>query len=188
MFPIRVSANRGGERIGVLLIRAPLVGLAAPPAGERTMSVAARLKELGIEIPPPSAPVANYLGAVTAGNMVYVSGHGPRVTGGYITGKLGRDLTTEQGHEAAKATIIACLGSLQAEVGSLERVKRIVKLLGMVNCTEDFGEQPQVINGASDLLVAIFGESGRHARSAVGMQMLPMNIAVEIEMVVELHP
>ena len=150
------------------------------------MAVAERLQELGLTIPPPGRPVANYVGAVRTGNLVFVSGHGPRrPEGGMITGKLGRDLTTEQGYEAAKLVMLACLSSLQAEIGDLNKVQRVVKLLAMVNCTEDFGEQPQVANGASDLLVSLFGDRGRHARSAVGMQMLPGNIAVEIEMVVE---
>ena len=150
------------------------------------MSIEQRLQELGVTVPAPGRPVANYVGAVRTGNLVFVSGHGPRLAqGGNITGKVGRDLTTEQGYEAARVCILACLASLQAEIGDLDRVRRIVKLLGMVNCTEDFGEQPQVINGASDLLVSLFGERGRHARSAVGMQMLPNNIAVEIEMIVE---
>ena len=150
------------------------------------MSVAEQLTELGLTIPAVGRPVANYVGAVRTGNLVFVSGHGPRrPEGGTITGKVGRELTTEQGYEAARACMLACLASLQAEIGDLEKVRRIVKLLGMVNCTEEFGEQPQVINGASDLLVSLFGERGRHARSAVGMQMLPGNISVEIEMIVE---
>ena len=150
------------------------------------MSVEERLKELGLTIPPPGRPVANYVGAVRTGNLVFVSGHGPRrPEGGAVTGKLGRDLTTEQGYEAARLVMLACLASLQAEIGDLNIVRRVVKLLAMVNCTEDFAEQPQVANGASDLLVALFGDRGRHALSAVGMQMLPGNIAVEIEMVVE---
>jgi enamine deaminase RidA (YjgF/YER057c/UK114 family) len=154
--------------------------------GGADVAVAEKLQELGISIGQPGRPVANYVGAVRTGNLVFVSGHGPRLAGGgNITGKVGRDLTTQQGYEAARACMVACLASLQAEIGDLENVTRIVKLLGMVNCTEDFGEQPQVINGGSDLLVEIFGDRGRHARSAVGMQMLPNNIAVEIEMVVE---
>jgi enamine deaminase RidA (YjgF/YER057c/UK114 family) len=151
------------------------------------MSVQERLQELGITIPPAGQPMANYVGAVQTDNFVYVSGHGPRrPEGGFVTGKLGRDLTTEQGYEAARLAILACLSSLKAKVGDLDHVRRVVKLLGMVNCTEDYGEQPQVINGASDLLVQIFGEEcGKHARSAVGMQSLPMGISVEIEMIVE---
>ncbi len=155
---------------------------------EEAMSVEQRLNELEVTIPAPGRPVANYVGAVQTGNLVYVSGHGPRLPeGGSITGKLGRDLTTAEGYEAARRCIIAALASLQAEIGDLNRVRRIVKLLGMVNCTPDFTEPPQVINGASDLLVALFGDAGRHARSAVGMQSLPGNIAVEIEMIVEVE-
>jgi len=152
------------------------------------MTVEQRLQELGITIGQPGRPVANYVGAVRTGNLVFVSGHGPRrPEGGSVTGKLGSDLTVEQGYEAAKLCMLACLASLQAEIGDLNRVRRIVKLLGMVNCAEDFLDPPRVINGASDLLVSLFGESGRHARSAVGMQQLPGNIAVEVEMIVELE-
>lgn len=151
------------------------------------MTIADRLHDLGLELPPVRPPAANYVSAVTTGNHVYISGHGPyRPDGTMVTGKLARDLSIEQGYAAARITMLACLASLQAEIGDLERVARIVKLFGMVNCTEDFDRQPQVINGASDLLVELFGEKGRHARSAVGMQMLPFNIAVEIEMVVEI--
>jgi enamine deaminase RidA (YjgF/YER057c/UK114 family) len=154
------------------------------------MKVEQRLKEMGLELPVPSRPVANYVPAVQTGNLVFVSGHGPR---GYATdaylGKVGRDLTVEQGYAAAREVMLHCLASLRSVIGDLDRVQRIVKLLGMVNCTEDFYQQPQVINGASDLLVELFGDRGRHARSAVGMQSLPGtaegSIAVEIEMIVE---
>ncbi|HMO54011.1 MAG TPA: RidA family protein [Tepidiformaceae bacterium] len=153
------------------------------------MTIAARLTELGITIPPKRGPMANYVSAVTTGNLVFLSGHGPyREDGSMITGRLGADLTIEQGYEAARATVLACLASLKEEIGSLDRVTRFVKLLGMVNATESFVDAPRVINGASDLLVEIFGEKGRHARSAVGMQSLPSNIAVEIEMIVEIAP
>lgn len=132
--------------------------------------------------------MANYVPAVRSGNHVFVSGHGPRRDdGSFIAGKLGRDLSPEQGYEAARLTMLNCLASLAAAAGSLDNVTRIVKVLGMVNCTEDFGQQPQVINGGSDLLVELFGEAGRHARSAVGMQMLPNNIAVEIELIAEVR-
>ena len=152
------------------------------------MTVQQRLTELGITIPTPRPPVANYVRAVTAGDLVFVSGCGPaKADGGSVTGKLGRDLKTEEGYEAARLCAIQCLAAVQAEIGDLSRVKRVVKLLGMVNCTEDFAEQPQVINGASDLLVSIFGDAGKHARSAVGMQMLPANIAVEVEMIVQVN-
>jgi enamine deaminase RidA (YjgF/YER057c/UK114 family) len=148
-------------------------------------TVAERLKELGVEIGTPRGPMANYVGAVRTGDLVFVSGHGPvRPDGTFVTGKLGRDLTVDQGYVAARLAAIACLSSLQAAI-SLERVSRVVKLLGMVNCSEDFTSQPQVVNGASDLLVSIFGDAGRHARSAVGMPALPAGIAVEVEMIVE---
>lgn len=150
------------------------------------MSVDDRLKELGYTLPPAAQPVANYIGAVQTGNLVFVAGHGPRgAAGERPIGKVGRDLTKEQGYEAARLCILGCLTSLKGVIGDLDRVSHIVKLLVMVNCTEDFGEQPQVANGASDLLVALYDDRGRHARSAVGMQMLPFNIPVEIEMVVE---
>ncbi|MCZ2110393.1 MAG: RidA family protein [Dehalococcoidia bacterium] len=152
------------------------------------MDVDARLKELGIVLPPPFRPMANYVPAVRSGNLVFVSGHGPnRPDGTFITGKLGRDLGIEQGYEAARLTMLNCLSSLNAELGSLNRVRRFVKVLGMVNCTEDFGDPPAVINGGSDLLVEIFGDAGRHARSAVGMQSLPRGIAVEIELIAEVE-
>ena len=150
------------------------------------MTIADRLVDLGIEIPWPAEPVANYVNTTRSGRVVYVSGHGPRrADGTFVIGKVGRDLTVEQAVEAARLTVIQCLASLQAMVGTLDAVHRVLKLLVMVNCTEDFERHPQVANGASDLLVELFGESGRHARSAVGMQSLPMGIAVEIEMVVE---
>jgi len=149
------------------------------------MSVQERLKQLGITLAPARQPVANYVGAVRAGDLVFVSGHGPvQNDGSYVTGKLGRDVTIEQGYEAARLASLACLATLEQAVG-LDSVRRIVKLLGMVNSTPDFERQPEVVNGASDLLVAVFGEDGRHARSAVGMQSLPSSIAVEIEMVVQ---
>jgi enamine deaminase RidA (YjgF/YER057c/UK114 family) len=151
------------------------------------MTIAERIKELGLELPATRPPAGTYVPAVTTGNLVFLAGYGPfRPDGTFITGKVGRDLSIEEGYEAARVTIIGSLAALQTEIGDLDRVTRIVKLFGMVNCTEDFDRQPQVINGASDLLVEVFGEKGRHARSAVGMQMLPFNIAVEIEMVVEI--
>jgi len=152
------------------------------------MGAEARLKELGITLPAQSRPVANYVAAVRVGNLLFVSGHGP-VNDGKIkmAGKLGRDLTVEEGYQVARTVAMNCLSSIRTELGSLDKVKRFVKLLGMVNCTEDFKEQPKVINGCSDLLVELFGEAGKHARSAVGMQALPFAIPVEIEMVVEVE-
>ncbi len=149
--------------------------------------VEARLQALGIELPNPPAPVANYVPSVQTGNLVFLAGHGPlKPEGGYVTGKVGQDLTLEEGYEAARLTAIALLASLKAEIGDLNKVTRIVKVTGMVNTTADFTEHPQVINGFSDLMVEVFGEErGKHARAAVGMASLPINIAVEIEMVVE---
>ncbi len=155
------------------------------------MEVEKKLVELGLSLPPSPAPVANYVPAVRSGNLLFVSGHGPALVkdgkSEYIRGKLGRDLTVEQGYEAAKQVMLNILQSIKGVIGDLDKVRRIVKVLGFVNCTEDFPDQPKVINGASDLLVTLYGEQGRHARSAVGMQQLPFGIAVEIEMVVEIE-
>ncbi|MDQ6672214.1 MAG: RidA family protein [Chloroflexota bacterium] len=146
-----------------------------------------RLKELGHVLPETPKSIANYVGAVRTGNLLYLSGKGPDLLGGRRwLGKLGAELTTEDGYEAARDTMLNLLAVLRDELGELSRVKRVVKLLGMVNSTPNFDEQPKVINGASDLLVNIFGDAGRHARSAVGMQSLPGGIPVEIEMIVEI--
>lgn len=147
-----------------------------------------RLKEKGIVLTAPGKPVANYVNAVRVGNLLYLAGKGPtKPDGSNITGKVGKDLTIEQGYEAARLTGINHLAVLKAELGSLNKVKRIVKVLGMVNCTEDFKDQPKVVNGYSDLMVEIFGDKGKHARSAVGMYALPSNIAVEVEVIVEIE-
>src|SRR6187401_1723669 len=147
-----------------------------------------KLKEKGIVLTTPGKPVANYVNAVRVGNLLFLAGKGPtKPDGSNITGKVGKDLTIEQGYEAAKLVAINHLAVLKAELGSLNKVKRIVKVLGMVNCTEDFKDQPKVINGYSDMMVEIFGEKGKHARSAVGMYALPSNIAVEVEVVVEVE-
>jgi enamine deaminase RidA (YjgF/YER057c/UK114 family) len=149
------------------------------------MQIENRLKDMGIELPPAVTPVANYVPAVHSGNLVFLSGHGPfDESGKLITGKVGADLTAEQGYQAARRIAIGLLGSLKTVIGDLDKVKQIVKLLGLVNCTPDFGDQPKVINGASDFLVEVFGAKGKHARSAIGTNALPMNIAVEIEMIV----
>lgn len=148
----------------------------------------AKLQELGIELSTPSAPVANYVNAVRVGNMIFLSGKGPlKPDGQNITGKVGVDLTIEQGREAARITGINQLSVLKAELGNLNKVKRCVKVLGMVNAAPEFTDHPKVINGYSDLMVAVFGENGKHARAAVGMGSLPSNIAVEIEMIVEVY-
>ena len=147
-----------------------------------------RLKEKGIELSTPSKPVANYVNAVRVGNLLYLSGKGPKNADGTdITGKVGKDLTIEQGYQAARSTAIQHLAVIKAELGSLNKVKRIIKVLGMVNCESGFTDQPKVINGYSDLMVEIFGEKGKHARSAVGMMALPNNIAVEVEVIVEVE-
>lgn len=150
------------------------------------MSAEKRLKELGISLPAAPRPVANYVPCVRVGNLLFVSGHGPYNDGKTIlSGKLGKDLTLEQGYQTARNVALNALSSVRAALGDLDQVRRVVKLLGMVNCTEDFKDQPKVMNGASDLLVEIFGEAGKHARSAVGMQSLPNGIPVEIEMILE---
>ena len=148
----------------------------------------ANLKAKGIVLPPVQKPVANYVNAVRVGNLLYLSGKGPtNPDGSFITGKVGKDLTIEQGYQAARSTAINHLAVIKAELGSLNKVKRIVKVLGMVNCTEDFKDQPKVINGYSDLMLEIFGEKGKHARSAVGMYALPFGTAVEVEVIVEVE-
>jgi enamine deaminase RidA (YjgF/YER057c/UK114 family) len=150
--------------------------------------VEGKLGELGLGLPEVGPAVGNYVGAVTVGNLVWVSGHGPVENGEFVfKGKLGADIDVETGRKAAQLVILNSLASLKAEIGDLDRVKRVVKLLGMVNCTPEFSEQPRVIDGASDLLTTIFGERGKHARSAVGMGALPFGISVEIEMIVEIE-
>ena len=151
------------------------------------MSVEERLRELGIELPEPPPPVGNYIGAVTVGNLVFLSGHGPRsASGEYSSGKVGGELTPEQGQEEARQVGLNMLATLRAEIGDLDRVRRVVKTLGMVNAAPDFRNHPKVIDGFSDLMVEIFGEKGRGARSAVGMGSLPFQIPVEVEMIVEI--
>lgn len=152
------------------------------------MGAEAKLVELGLKLPEQPKPVANYVPTVRVGNLLFVSGHGPYDDGKIkVAGKLGRELTVDEGYQVARNVAMNCLASIKAELGDLDRVKRFVKLLGMVNCTEDFREPPKVINGCSDLLVELYGDAGKHARSAVGMQALPFAIPVEIEMIVEVE-
>jgi len=152
------------------------------------IDVAANLRSLNISLPTLNKPLANYIHTVRVGNLVYTAGKGSaNMDGSLYMGKLGDDLTIEQGQEAARLAGIRLLAALQAELGDLQKVKRIVKVLGMVNATPNFTEHSQVINGFSDLMVAVFGERGKHARSAVGMCSLPKNLAVEIEMIVEIY-
>ncbi len=147
-----------------------------------------KLKAMNIELPTIGKPLANYVHVVRSGNLLFLAGKGPsKPDGTFITGKVGKDLTIEQASQAARLTAINQLAVLQAELGNLNKVKRIIKVLGMVNCEADFKDHPKVINGFSDLLVEVFGEKGRHARSAVGMCSLPNNMAVEIELIVEIR-
>lgn len=150
------------------------------------MSVAAKLAELGLELPPAPAPGGTYSPVVQIDNICYVSGHGPvKADGTMITGKVGADLSEQEGNLAARQVGLTMLATLERHLGSLDRVKRFIKVLGMVNASPDFTRHPQVINGFSDLMVALYGENGRAARSAVGMGSLPGNIAAEIEAIVE---
>jgi enamine deaminase RidA (YjgF/YER057c/UK114 family) len=168
----------------VLLVLAPSVA-----AGQQPASPEARLKALGIQLPAAPKPIASYVPAVRAGNLVFLAGQGPVVDGKpTVTGKVGAELTEAEGYKAARATILTSLAVLRAEIGSLDRVRRIVKLVGWVNSAPGFTRQPWVVNGASDLLVEIFGDAGRHARSSVGANELPLNIPVEIELIVEVAP
>lgn len=158
----------------------------APVQAQKT-GAEGRLKELEIKLITPSAPVANYVKAVRVGNIVYLSGHGPdKPEGGLMIGKLGTDLTVEQGQQAARMAGISLLSTLKREVGDLDKVKRIVKVTGFVNAVPSFEQHPQVMNGFSDLVVQVFGDNGKHARSSVGVASLPNNIPVEIEMIVEM--
>ena len=148
----------------------------------------ARLEALGITLPSPPQPVANYVNGVRTGNLIFLAGKGPRYADGReITGKLGQDVSIEQGYEGARLTAINQLAVLKSMLGDLNKVKRIVKVLGMVNSDPNFVDQPKVINGFSDLMVEVFGDRGRHARAAVGMASLPRGQAVEIELVVEVY-
>jgi len=152
------------------------------------MRVEKRLRELGLQLPPVQKPIASYVPAVKVGAFVFSSGQGPLIGGRpKYTGRLGEELTLEQGYEAARICALNCLAAINGEAGSLDYVDRIVKVLGFVSSAEGFTEQSRVLNGASDLLVKIFGEKGRHARSAIGVNVLPVNIPVEVEMIVKLE-
>ena len=152
------------------------------------MKIEQRLKELDIELAEPIGPQANYVTTVQTGNLIFTSGHGPITSKGEILkSQLGTDATIEDGYASARQVALCLLSTLRHVLGDLDRVKRIVKLVGFVNSAPDFTDQPAVINGASDFLVEVFGDKGRHARSAVGMVQLPLGIPVEIEMVVEIE-
>ena len=148
----------------------------------------AKLDSMKIVLPQPPTPVANFVNTVQAGNLLFLSGNGPlKADGKFITGKLGADLSIEEGYDAARITGINQLGIIKSAIGDLSRVKRIVRVTGMVNASPDFTQHPSVVNGFSDLMVAVFGEKGKHTRAAVGMGSLPFNIAVEIDMIVEIE-
>jgi enamine deaminase RidA (YjgF/YER057c/UK114 family) len=149
--------------------------------------VGERMKELGLALPPVFPPAGNYLGCVVDGDIVYVGGHGPISGDAMICGTVGGDLSLEQGRDAARMTALSILSTLDAELGDLDRIERIIKVFGMVNCAPGFNQTPAVIDGCSDLLVELFGDSGRHTRSAVGMAELPFDIAVEIELIARLR-
>ncbi|MFN0092027.1 MAG: RidA family protein [Acidimicrobiales bacterium] len=151
------------------------------------MSAESRLAELGLTLPEPPKPIGSYVTFVRAGSLGFTSGHGPAGPEGLVTGKVGAELDLEAGAAAARLTGLNLLATLRRELGSLDAVARVVKVVGMVNCPPSFTQHPAVINGCSDLLVEVFGDAGRHARSAVGMGSLPMDMAVEIELVVELR-
>lgn len=145
----------------------------------------ARIAAMGIALPPVSKPVANYLGCKRAGDLLYVGGHGPVTADGVVCGKVGGTVGIEEARAAAKATALSMLATVRAELGTLDRVTQVVKVFGMVNCAPGFNRTPEVIDGCSDVLIAVFGEAGRHTRSAVGMAELPFDICVEIEMVLQ---
>ena len=149
-------------------------------------NISARLKALGIDLPPPGPPAAAYVMAASAGNMVFLSGHIARRDGKPWAGKLGQDMDTETGKAAARAIGIDLIATLQNHVGSLDKIKRIVKVMGLVNSTDQYTDQHLVINGCSELLVEVFGDAGKHARSAFGVAQIPLGACVEIELIAEI--
>jgi enamine deaminase RidA (YjgF/YER057c/UK114 family) len=152
------------------------------------MSIETKLADLGITLPTAAAPVAAYVPVVIAGGLAHVSGQLPFIDGALVTGRLGQDVSTEQGYAAARACGLMLLAQLKAALGSLDRVERIVKLGAFINSTGDYTDQPKVANGASELMAEIFGESGKHARSAVGVPVLPLGAAVEVDAIVAIKP
>jgi enamine deaminase RidA (YjgF/YER057c/UK114 family) len=184
------SVQRSPSRATLIsLASLVLVSCEGGKPAETPPSHESRLQALGITLPPPPKPLASYVPAVRVGNLVFLAGQGPLADGKpTVTGKVGAELTEEQGYKAARATALVALAALRAEIGSLDRVWRIVKVVGFVNSAPGFTRQPWVVNGASDLLVEIFGDAGKHARTSVGASELPMNIPVEIEIVAEILP
>ncbi|RLN32726.1 hypothetical protein BBJ28_00001961 [Nothophytophthora sp. Chile5] len=157
-------------------------------AAARSVHIERKLEELGYTLPAVATPKGNYRTAVRSGNTFYLAGHLPQPAGGdIITGKVGKDLTQEEGYDAAHYVALSLMATLKQEVGDLDKIKRVVKLVGFVNCVDGFTAQPAVINGASDTFGKVFGDKGIHARSAVGTNALPLNVAVEIEAIVEVE-
>lgn len=174
------------SRRTAILALAGSIALAGPAVAQEVADPEARLAELGLALPEPPTPVANYVEAVRTGNLLFLAGHGECAgPGEFMTGKVGAERTVEEGYAAARGTALCMLATLKAELGDLRRVRRIVRVTGMVNAAPDFTQHSQVVNGCSDLLVEVFGDRGRHARAAVGMASLPADITVEISMIVE---
>ncbi|MCK4745877.1 MAG: RidA family protein [Bacteroidales bacterium] len=178
----------------IVLLLAFLAGCYTAPAGTGSeealydYDVEERIGSLGLELTEPGKPVANYVNAVRAGDLVFMAGKGPRnQQGGFVTGKVGSELTLDQGYEAARLAAVEQLSALKAEIGDLNKVVRIVKVTGMVNADPSFTQHSQVVNGFSDLMVEVFGDRGKHARAAVGMSSLPLGFACEVEMVVQVR-
>jgi enamine deaminase RidA (YjgF/YER057c/UK114 family) len=186
-----VSAQSWKATLAGALLIAVVAGQAAQESECPKVDAEANVKALGIAYYPPAKTVGNFVPAVIVGKVMYLAGNGPKMSDGkFVIGKLGSgpgQLTVEQGYEASKFAAVSMLSAIKAELGDLNRVKRVVKVLGMVNSDPAFTAQPRVINGASDLLVQVFGDCGKHARSAVGVSSLIFDIAVEIEMIVELR-
>jgi enamine deaminase RidA (YjgF/YER057c/UK114 family) len=151
--------------------------------------IQAKLDELGLKLPNPAKPVASYVMCKRVGNLIYTAGHLPQpATGGLITGKVGSELTTEQGYDAARAVGLNILATLKDELGGdLDKIKQFVKVMAFVNCVDGYSNQPKVVNGCSEMFATVFGEKGKHARSAVGTNSLPLNVPVEIECIVEVE-
>jgi enamine deaminase RidA (YjgF/YER057c/UK114 family) len=183
-----IAAKIFNRMKGAMILLAMVVALQMNVSAQTKTDPEAKLKELGIVLKGAPAPVANYVPAVRVGKMIYLSGQGPRKDDGqFIKGKVGGELTVEEAQQAARLSGIRLLEALKAEIGDLKKVKRIVKVLGMVNAVPTFEQHPKVMNGFSDFMVEVFGDKGRHARSSVGVGSLPDNIPVEIEMIVELR-
>jgi enamine deaminase RidA (YjgF/YER057c/UK114 family) len=179
---MRITKNKYPMVLGLLLCIQAFSATATAATPEAVLS------KLGIDLPVPAKSIANYVGATRTGNLIFLSGHIPRrPDGSLVVGKLGDNLSEKEGYEAARLSAIGLLATLKAEIGDLSKVKRIVKVFGMVNAKNDYTDHSKVINGCSNLLVEVFGDKGRHARAASGFSSLPLGVAVEIEMIVEVE-